>query len=92
MQLHKEISILLGSYWKRRAGISSLSPCYNKDICLWISDSLKENNFREVVRGVSWDLVKFIDSFTNKKWLTSHSYRIVFRSMERSLTRSMICR
>ena len=30
--------------------------------------------------------VKLIDSFTNKKGMTSHCYRIVFRSMERSLT------
>ena len=30
--------------------------------------------------------MKLIDSFTNKKGMTSHCYRIVFRSMERSLT------
>ncbi|CAB68152.1 phenylalanine-tRNA synthetase-like protein [Arabidopsis thaliana] len=68
---------------------SKYPPCY-KDISFWISDLFTENNFCEVVRGIAGDLVeevKLIDQFTNKKkGLTSHCYRIVFRSMERSLT------
>ncbi|KAL0662964.1 hypothetical protein Bca4012_099801 [Brassica carinata] len=67
---------------------SKYPPCY-KDISFWISESFTENNFCEVVRGIAGDLVeevKLIDSFTNKKGMTSHCYRIVFRSMERSLT------
>ncbi|KAJ8490328.1 hypothetical protein OPV22_012049 [Ensete ventricosum] len=67
---------------------SKFPPCY-KDISFWITDSFTENNLCEVVRGIAGDLaeeVKLIDNFTNKKGITSHCYRITFRSMERSLT------
>ncbi|CDP11297.1 unnamed protein product [Coffea canephora] len=67
---------------------SKYPPCY-KDISFWISDSFTENNLCELVRGIAGDLVeevKLIDNFTNKKGMTSHCYRIVYRSMERSLT------
>ncbi|KAF6151756.1 hypothetical protein GIB67_010330 [Kingdonia uniflora] len=73
-------------------GLQSLSlqfpPCY-KDMSFWISDSFTENNLCEVVRGIAGDLaeeVRLIDNFTNKKGMTSHCYRIAYRSMERSLT------
>ncbi|XP_020977372.1 phenylalanine--tRNA ligase, chloroplastic/mitochondrial-like [Arachis ipaensis] len=43
----------------------------------------------ELVRGIAGDLVEevqLIDNFTNKKGMTSHCYRIAYRSTERSLT------
>ncbi|XP_026661237.1 phenylalanine--tRNA ligase, chloroplastic/mitochondrial isoform X2 [Phoenix dactylifera] len=67
---------------------SKYPPCY-KDMSFWISDSFTENNLCEVVRGIAGDLVEevqLIDNFTNKKGMTSHCYRIAYRSMERSLT------
>lgn len=66
---------------------SKFPPCY-KDMSFWINDSFSENNLCEVIRGIAGDLVeeaKLIDSFTNNEGMTSHCYRIVFRSMERSL-------
>ncbi|XP_078447232.1 phenylalanyl-tRNA synthetase class IIc family protein [Wolffia australiana] len=67
---------------------SKFPPCY-KDVSFWISDAFTENNLCEVVREIAGDLVEevqLIDNFTNKKGMTSHCYRISYRSMERSLT------
>ncbi|KAG9439239.1 hypothetical protein H6P81_019404 [Aristolochia fimbriata] len=67
---------------------SKFPPCY-KDMSFWINDSFTENNLCEIIRGIAGDLVEevlLIDNFTNKKGMTSHCYRIAYRSMERSLT------
>lgn len=60
--------------------------CY-KDISIWVPQSWNKNEFHEVVRNVAGDLaeeVKEIDSY-NKGGRISKCYRIVFRSMERTL-------
>jgi len=76
----------LGAKFK---SFSKFPPC-NKDISFWISPEFTENNLCETIRGIAGDIVeevKLIDEFTNpKKGKTSHCYRVVYRSMERSLT------
>lgn len=68
---------------------SKYPMCY-KDIAFWISPEFTENSFCELVRGIGGDLVEevvLIDSFTNKKTnKTSNCFRVVYRSMDRSLT------
>lgn len=77
-----------GKLGQKFKSFSKFPPCY-KDLSFWINDEFTENNLCELVRGVAGDLaeeVKLIDNFTNKKGMTSHCYRIAYRSMERSLT------
>ncbi|PNW86275.1 hypothetical protein CHLRE_02g079600v5 [Chlamydomonas reinhardtii] len=68
---------------------SKYPSCY-KDMAFWVSPEFSENNLCELVRNIGGDLVEevtLIDNFTNKKTgRTSNCYRIVYRSMERSLT------
>ncbi|KAH9602595.1 hypothetical protein KSS87_006650 [Heliosperma pusillum] len=77
-----------GQFGVKFKPFSKFPPCF-KDMSFWINDSFTENNLCEVVRGIAGDLaeeVRLIDNFTNKKGMTSHCYRIAYRSMERSLT------
>ncbi|XP_047333315.1 phenylalanine--tRNA ligase, chloroplastic/mitochondrial-like [Impatiens glandulifera] len=77
-----------GQLGKKFKPFSKFPPCY-KDMSFWINESFTENNLCEIVRGIAGDLVEevqLIDNFTNKKGMTSHCYRIAYRSMERSLT------
>jgi phenylalanyl-tRNA synthetase alpha chain len=68
---------------------SKFPPC-TKDISFWINDEYNFNNFCEIVRELGGDIIEEInkiDEFTNFKTnRTSHCYRIIYRSNDRSLT------
>lgn len=72
---------------------SKFPECY-KDIAFWINEEFHYNDFCELVRETGDDLVesvKLIDEFTHPKTgLTSHCYRISYRSYDRSLTNQEI--
>ena len=69
---------------------SRFPPC-PKDIAFWLPEAgLHPNTFAEAVRGVVGDMaeeVRLIDEFTHPETnRVSHCYRVVYRSMERSMT------
>lgn len=72
---------------------SKYPPC-SKDVSFWIPKNFHVNDLNEVVRDVAGDLVEqveFIDAFTHPSTSrTSHCYRIVYRSMDRSLVNKEI--
>jgi len=77
---------------KKFKSYSKYPPCL-KDVSFWLPENVTnftENNLCELVRGVAGNLVeevKLIDEFHNSKTgKTSNCFRIVYRSMERSLT------
>jgi phenylalanyl-tRNA synthetase alpha chain len=77
------------------SSFSKYPPCL-KDVSFWLppqaaaGKGFSENNLCEVVRSVAGDLVeevRLVDQFTNAKTgKSSACYRVVYRSMERSLT------
>ncbi|MCL4128643.1 UNVERIFIED_CONTAM: hypothetical protein GTU68_012111 [Idotea baltica] len=70
---------------------SNHPPCMN-DISFWLpaSNDFSSEDFYELVRNIGEDTierVELIDNFTHpKKRLTSHCYRVTYRSWERAMT------
>ncbi|KAK9111170.1 hypothetical protein Scep_018689 [Stephania cephalantha] len=69
--------------------VINLEVCHHKDLVITILFA-SVSVMVEVEESSKFDpifgIVKLIDNFTNKKGMTSHCYRIAYRSMERSLT------
>jgi phenylalanyl-tRNA synthetase alpha chain len=61
--------------------------CY-KDITFWVPDQYSPNDFTEVVRDLAGDLVETVQEMDTyeRAGRTSKCYRVVYRSMERTLS------
>jgi phenylalanyl-tRNA synthetase alpha chain len=72
---------------------SKYPPCY-KDITFFIDENFNDNDFFEIVRNVTGELVedvKCIDTFVNSKInKTSKCFRILYRHMDRTVTNEEI--
>jgi phenylalanyl-tRNA synthetase alpha chain len=72
---------------------SKFPPC-PKDISFWIPELYNSNDFYALVRDIAGDLVEnveLVDEFTHPKTnRQSHCYRIIYRSMDRSLLNSEV--
>ena len=75
--------------------VSQQPPCIN-DISFWIAepDRYCANDFYDLVRTIGGDLVEqvslFDEFFHPKKQLTSHAFRITYRSMDRPMTKDEV--
>ncbi|XP_011428905.3 phenylalanine--tRNA ligase, mitochondrial isoform X4 [Magallana gigas] len=70
---------------------SKQSPVIN-DVSFWVPDDFSENDFYDIVRNIGGDIVENVELFDNfvhpKTKRKSKAYRITYRHMERSLTKS----
>lgn len=70
---------------------SKQSPVIN-DVSFWVPDDFSENDFYDIVRNIGGDIVENVELFDDfvhpKTKRKSKAYRITYRHMERSLTKS----
>lgn len=66
----------------------SVYPAVEKDVAFWVGEGFETNDFFEIVREVCGDLVEMVEMMDRfqREGKVSLCFRIVFRSMERSLT------
>jgi len=69
-------------------------PPVNKDIAFWVPEEFHENGFYEVVRSTGGSLVENVEEIDNfihpKTGRQSRCFRIMYRSLERTLTNTEI--
>merc|ERR1712146_19910 len=65
-------------------------PPTDRDVSFWLPEAYSPNHLADLVREIAGDLVEsisLVDEFTHPKHgRTSHCYRIVYRSMDKTFT------
>lgn len=67
---------------------SKYPACY-KDISFWINSNFASKDMLDIIRTLGGDIIEkvdLLDQFTNKNGKQSQTYRIIYRSWDRSLT------